>query len=305
MAPPPLRLYIMQGAPSIWKGVFVNCVDVQSIPTSCSYRNSWIQHPLSKKLGDWFTRRTPVEPVGMILNWTPFMGLFLAHFCLVFFPLVNLSGFSYSTASVLAQDQYLAVPFRGSAALVAGAAWLSGFMGEKKFQNVYTIPIWDSFRMGWPSSIELRLPVYFGISERIWIHLANLMDIRCEDFICLDPVRLKSEGVGILEESNWNTFLPNAWCQWLHCSVARGSTGIASAQEANDIHYCSLISTDIMCPSVYSKRFRILLHADWIAMVDAESTPRYLQEVKGSSFPVLLVAPHATAALEPVGCLGR
>ena len=49
----------------------------------------------------------------------------------------------------------------------------------------------------------------------------------------------------------------------------------------------------------------VLLHADWIAMVDAESTPRYLQEVKGSSFPVLLVAPHATAALEPVGCLGR
>lgn len=76
------------------------------------------------------------------------MGLFLAHFCLVFFPLVNLSGFSYSTASVLAQDQYLAVPFRGSAALVAGAAWLSGFMGEKKSRmyipSQYGIPSgWD------------------------------------------------------------------------------------------------------------------------------------------------------------------
>lgn len=133
------------------------------------------------------------------------------------------------------------------------------FHGGKKIQNVYTIPIWDSFRMGWPSSIELRLPVYFGISERIWIHLANLMDIRCEDFICLDPVRLKSEGVGILEESNWNTFLPNAWCQWLHWSVARGSTGIASTQEANDIHYCSLISSDIMCLSSLFQAFYFTL----------------------------------------------
>lgn len=65
------------------------------------------------------------------------MGLFLAHFCLFFFPFVNLSGFSYSIASVLAQDQYLAVPFRGSAALVAGAAWLSGFMGENFPQWIY------------------------------------------------------------------------------------------------------------------------------------------------------------------------
>lgn len=93
----------------------------------------------------------------------------------------------------------------------------------KSFHNVYH-PNVGYLQDGMTILHRTSTLYVFGISERIWIHLANLMDIRCEDFICLDPVRLKSEGVGIHEQSNWNTSLPNAWCQWLHWSVARGST---------------------------------------------------------------------------------